>query len=141
MASEARTRPQQSPVIQATRSARSIHDRARLEGDAATESASRFNQCWEALHAPSAPNIIRSKSPPPQQTISGSKTATAARPVSVSCARAKPMLQTTIFQTKTTRPPQNGITKSALTDPPPKQTTLKVVSNDCLAPPTIIKET
>src|SRR5437588_273323 len=51
------------------------------------------------------------------------------------------MQRRTIPQTPTIRAPQSGTTMSGETEPPEKQTTRNVVSNDCLAPPTIIRHT
>src|SRR5947199_7955528 len=66
-------------------------------------------QWCDALQAPNAPNIKATSNPPPQQTITGRKTASTARPVSVSWARARPMQLQTSAQTPAIMPPQTGI--------------------------------
>src|SRR6266498_2549907 len=84
-------------------------DRFDPEQGAGREAAFFPDQCCDALQAPNPPNINAMSSTPPQQTISGRKTARTARPVSVSWARANPMQLQTSPQTPAISPPQIGI--------------------------------
>src|SRR5215469_10925608 len=98
------------PAIRARRLARLTRDRFHLERDAVREAASCPEvQCCDVLQAAHPPNMNAMSSMPPQQTISGRKTARTARPVSVSWARANPMQLQTSAQMPAIIPPQIGI--------------------------------
>ncbi len=91
MANRGRARPRYRLAHLTTPSARSARGRAGLAQDGDAKVPSMLFQWCDAPQAPSMPNIIASRAMPPQQTINGSNTASTARPVSVSCARANPI--------------------------------------------------
>src|SRR6266516_146460 len=88
---QVRTKLPPRPATKPRRSATPARDRFPQEQVGEGKAAFSGNQWCDALHAPSAPNITAMTKTPPQQTITGRITATTARPVSVSCARARPM--------------------------------------------------
>src|SRR5216110_729741 len=101
MANQLLTTLPPSPAIQARRLARLTRDRFHLEQGTGREAAfCREVQCCDVLQAANPPNM---------NAISGRKTATTARPVSVSWARANPMQLQTSAQTPAISPPQTGI--------------------------------
>src|SRR5438874_13253327 len=115
-------------AIQARRLARLTRDRFHLEQDTGREAAfCREVQCCDVLQAANPPNMNAMSSTPPQQTISGRKTASTARPVSVSWARANPMQLQTSAQTPAISPPHTGIICKGPVEPRAKAMTRKAV--------------